>query len=81
MIFQSKIERHLSLNLIKNGPFPASFYLFSSFQTNFFTEKTVGFSGIRTRIVGVEGENAEEDSSASRLIHSRECYKTFFHRS
>ena len=39
----------------KNGPTPASFCLFSFFSNTNFTEKTVGVSGIRTRIVEVEG--------------------------
>ena len=34
------------------GPTPASFCLFLFFTNINFTEKTVGFSGIRTRIVG-----------------------------
>ena len=43
----------------KNGPATASFCLFSFFSNTNFTEKTVGFSGIQTRIVGVEGDHAE----------------------
>ena len=39
----------------KNGPTQASFCLFSFFSNTNFTEKTVGVSGIRTRIVEVEG--------------------------
>ena len=35
------------------------FVYFRSFQTQFVKEKTVGFWGIRTRIVGVEGEHAD----------------------
>ena len=42
-----------------NGPTPVSLCLFSSFSNTNFTEKTVGFSGIRTRIVGVEGKHAD----------------------
>ena len=41
--------------LKKNVPTRASFCLFSFFSNTNFTEKTVGFSKIRTRIVGVEG--------------------------
>ena len=37
----------------------ASFSLFSFFSNTNGTEKTVGFSGIRTKIVGVEGEHAD----------------------
>ena len=44
---------------LKNGPTPASFCLFSFFSIINFTEKTVGFSGIRTRIVRLEGEFAD----------------------
>ena len=38
-------------SFIKNGPNPASFCLFSAYF--------LGLYGIRTRIVGVEGENAD----------------------
>ena len=38
---------------------PASFCLFPFFSYTNFTEKTVGFSGIRTRIVRVEGKHAD----------------------
>ena len=41
--------------IFKNGPTPASFCLLSFFQT----EKNVGLSRIRTRIVGVKGEHAD----------------------
>ena len=41
-----------------NGPTLASFCLFSVFSNTNFTEETVAVSGIRTRIVGVEGEHA-----------------------
>ena len=45
--------------LKKSGPTPASFlFIFVLFKHNF-TEKTVGFSGIRTRVVRVEGEQAD----------------------
>ena len=43
----------------KNGPTPASFCLFSFFTNTNFTDITVGFSGIWTRIVGVEGKLAD----------------------
>ena len=42
-----------------NGPTPASFRLFLFFSDTFFTEKTVGFCRIWTRIVGVEGKHAD----------------------
>ena len=35
------------------------FVYFRSFQTQFLQEKTVGFSGTRTRIIGVEGEHTD----------------------
>ena len=44
--------------IYKNGPNPAYFCLFSFFSNPNFTEKTVGVSGIRTRIVGI-GEHAD----------------------
>ena len=43
----------------QKGPNPASFCLFSFFSNKNFTEKTVGFSGIRTWIVGVERKHAD----------------------
>ena len=54
---------HISLNLAtlakKNGPTPASFCLFSFLSNTDFTEKTVGVSRIRTRIVVVEGKHTD----------------------
>ena len=47
-------------NFLKNGPTLASFRLFSFFLNTNFTEQTVGFSGIRTWIIGVEGEDADQ---------------------
>ena len=38
---------------------PGLLFLFPSFQAQIFTEKNVGFSGIRTRIVRVEGEHSD----------------------
>ena len=44
---------------LKSGPTPASFlFIFVLFKHNY-SEKIVGFSGIQTRIVGVEGEHAD----------------------
>ena len=41
-----------------NGPIPASFlFIFVLFKH--FTEKSVGFSGIGTRIIGVQGKHAD----------------------
>ena len=45
--------------VFKNGPTPASFCLFSFFSNTNFKKKTVGFRGIQTRIVGVEGKHAD----------------------
>ena len=45
-----------SLTFLKNGPTPASFVYFRSFQTQSY-RKTVFFSVIQTRIDGVEGEH------------------------
>ena len=39
-------------------PWPFLF-IFVFFSNTNFIEKTVGFSGIRTRIVGLEGEHAD----------------------
>ena len=54
--FSTMLQEHFSF--LKNGPTPASFCLFSFFSNTHFTQKTVGFIGIRTRIVRVEGEHA-----------------------
>ena len=57
--------------LKKNGPTPASFFVyFNSVQTQFFTEKTVVVSGIWTRIFGVEGEHANHltTTTAPKII-------------
>ena len=43
-----------------NGPIPASFFVyFRSFPTQILQAKTAGVSVIRTRIVRVEGEQAD----------------------
>ena len=60
----TKNEETLYLAL-KNGPTPASFCLFSFFSNSNFTEKTVGFSGIRTRIVGVKSEHADHETTTT----------------
>ena len=46
--------------LNKNGPLQVSFYLFSFFIKLFLHNKIVIFSGIRTRIVVVDGEHADQ---------------------
>ena len=43
-----------------NGRTMASFCLFLLFSSTKLTEKTVGFSGIQTQIVTVEGEHADQ---------------------
>ena len=54
---------HIYIDLLtvflKNEPTPASFCLFSFFSNTNFTENTLDIRGIRTRIIGVEGEHAD----------------------
>ena len=60
-----------------NGPIPASFCFFSffsHFQAQIL-KKTVCFSGIRTRIVRVEGEDA--DRLTTTTAHERKGLGTF----
>ena len=45
-------------SFFKIGPIPASLFIFVLFKHNI-TEKTEGYSGIQTRIDGVEGEHAD----------------------
>ena len=48
---------------------PRPFCLFSFFLRTNFKEKTVGYSGIRTRMVGVEGEHADHlTTTAAQLL-------------
>ena len=56
-------EQILSLN--GTGPTLGLFLLFSFFSNTNFTEKIVGISGIRTRIVRVEGEHADHLSTTT----------------
>ena len=51
--------------------------IFGSFQTTNVTEKTVGFSGIRTRIVGVDGKHAGHLTTAQS--HFLSCPASKFH--
>ena len=62
--------------LFLNGPTPASFCLFLLFTNTKFTEETVGFSGIRTRIVRVEGEHADHFTTTTAQSTQRFLYKT-----
>ena len=48
-------------------PWPLFVY-FHPFQTQIIQEKTVGFSGIQTRIVGVEGKHAEHLTTTTALV-------------
>ena len=48
------------------------FVYFRSFQT-IYRIKTVGFSGIRTRIVGVEGEHADHLNTTTAQIFPSYC--------
>ena len=41
---------------------------FRYFQTQFFTEKTVGFRGIRTRIIGIEGMHDDHLTTTTAQI-------------
>ena len=46
------------------------FVYFRSFQTKILQKKALGFSGIRTRIVGVEGEHADHlTTTTAQNIH------------
>ena len=51
----------------KNGPTPASFYVFLVFWTTTILRKNVDFSEIQTRIVGVEGELADQLTTTTAL--------------
>ena len=53
-----------------NGPTPASFCLFSFFPNTNCTEQTVGFSGIQTRIVGIEVEHTYHLTTTTAQIIS-----------
>ena len=50
------------------------FCLFSFFSNTNFTETTVGFSGIRTRIIGVEGKHADHLATTTS---SHVCKRVF----
>ena len=66
---------YINQNLWKSGLNPIHFLqdftlnilLKNSFQTQFY-RKTVGFSGIQTRIVGVEGEHADHLTTTEALL-------------
>ena len=46
------------------------FVYFLSFQTQIVQKKTVGVSGIRTRIVGVTGERADHLTTTTALTNN-----------
>ena len=48
-----------TIKIVKYGPTQVSFCSFLFFSNTNFTGKTEDFSGIQTRIVGVEGEHAD----------------------
>ena len=54
---------------LKNGPRSASFGLFLFFSNTIFTEITVGFSGIRTLIIIVEGKHADHLTTSTAHRH------------
>ena len=54
--FTSQVRLSIKGPSFLNGPTPASFYFFVLFQAQSLQKKTVSFSGIRTRIAVVEGE-------------------------
>ena len=53
-----EIKFHFFLKKQMGQPRPLSVY-FRSFSNTIYTEKTVGFSETRTRIVGIEGKHAD----------------------
>ena len=59
ILINEKVER-VWRGISKKLTIPGIFFVFSSFSNaNFYRIKTAGFSGIRTGIVGVEGEHAD----------------------
>ena len=52
-----------------NGPTQTFFY-FLLFKHKFLQKKTVGFSGIRTRIVRVEGEHSDHLTTTTAHAHT-----------
>ena len=55
-------------NAFLNGPTPAPFYLFSFSSSNVLQKKTVAFSGIRIRIVGVEGKHTDRQTTTTTTL-------------
>ena len=44
------------------------FVYFHSFQAQILQKKTIGFSGIQTQIVGVEGEHSDHLTTTTALV-------------
>ena len=61
-----------NLECFKNVPTTASFS-FSFFLYTNFTEKIGGFSGIQTRIIGVEGKHTDHLNTLTALFTILEC--------
>ena len=61
--------------VFKSGPTPTSFCWFSLFLNAKFTEKTVGFSGIRTQIVAVEGEHADHLTTTTAQLPMKQLHR------
>ena len=76
----SLVSAHQSNTLeffcIENGPFPASFCFFRSFQRHILQKQTVGFGRIRTRIVGIEGKHSDHltTTTAHFTLGSFHCH-------
>ena len=65
LLNHERVSRDLSFfNWANHG----LFCLFSVFPNTNFTEKTIGFSGIRTRIVRVEGEHADHLTTTTTAL-------------
>ena len=67
-----------SLAVLFYGPNSASFLFIFVFQTQIY-RKTVGLSGIRTRIVGAEAEHADDLTTTTTAL-TNECLKNWNNR-
>lgn len=52
------MKKAYQIGLFKTGPTPGLFYYFCTSQLRILQKTTVGFTGIWTRIIGVEDEHA-----------------------
>ena len=59
----------------KSGSTKASFCLFLFFSNTLLQKKTIGFSGIQTRIIGVEGEHADHLTTITALKTQTMSYR------